>query len=130
MKMFLSFESMNKSREYGGSDFLEFQFCRLPENAADKEKVNTDNLRFRLDDSLYVYDDVQFFNAYSHIFADGLYANLQRGVIDICGINYYDEALTEKILDMVMTEKPPCHDRLTEWLKKAREYNGFYILGM
>lgn len=129
-KIFLSFESQDERRNYGGSCFVELQFCRLPMSAPIEKIVAVSSIRHWKDDSLYVSDDSRFFNIYSSIFNGGVYCNLQSGIVDTYGINYYDPALTEVIIQRLLSEKPEDHERLVEWLKEAGAYNGFYVLGI
>lgn len=132
--MFLSFESQDERRNYGGSCFIELQFCKLPSTTPLRKIVSVRNIEYWKDDSLYVsgnedaFDD--FYMAYSQIFTDGAYNHLQSGVVDICGINYYNPVLTEAIIQRLLLEKPTDYERLVDWLKKAKSYNGFYILGV
>lgn len=82
-------------------------------------------------DSLYVsFDDLeQFYIEYSHIFNCGVYGNLKTGTVDIFGINYYAPDLIDSIKSM-LKHKPTDYEILIQWLNKAKECNGFYILGI
>lgn len=128
--MFLSFESQEERREYGGSDFLELQFCRLPVGTPVKEIVDIDNIKDWKDDSLYVSDETDFVKIYGSFFTGGVYNNLQTGAVDLCGINYYSPKQTEKMISQLLKEKPTDYKRLICWLKEALSYNGFYVLGI
>lgn len=126
-----TFLSQDERRAYGGTCFIELQFCRLPVKAPLKKIVSVDSIEFWKDDSLYVdADEDDFYITYSRFFTGGVYNNLQRGVVDIYGINYYDPALTGEIIRRLLLEKPTDHECLVDWLKKAGSYNGFYILGV
>lgn len=81
-------------------------------------------------DSLYVHggDDYAFFSAYSRIFAGGLYANGETGVMDLCSVTYYSPRETARILAALQTEHLPDQDVLVRWLEQASD--GFFILGL
>lgn len=128
--MFLTFASQAERREYNGSGFIELQFCRLPATTPLKKIVAVSSIAFWKDDSLYVADEDEFYRAYFQIFSDGVYSNLKRGAVDVYGINYYDRSATEEIISRLSDQKPPDHERLAQWLRKAITYNGFYVLGI
>jgi len=128
--LFHTFNSQDERRLHGGSAFLEMQFCTLPAGTTIEEFVAVDNIKHWLNDSLYIDDENAFYEAYSHIFDCGVYNNLQCGTVDIYGINYYAPALTDTIIDKILKIKPKDCEPLLKWLYQAREYNGFYILGL
>lgn len=128
--MFHIFNSQEERRKYGGSAFIEIQFCRLPHGTALSELVAVDNIKNWLDDSLYVDDENQFYIEYSQIFDCGTYNNMKIGTVDIYGINYYAPSQIEILLGRVLKEKPSEYEVLAQWLERARRYNGFYILGI
>ncbi len=126
--LFHTFNSQEERRSYGGSAFVEMQFCKLPSGTAIKELV--DNINHWQNDSLYVNDENTFYQEYSDIFDRGIYNNLECGTVDIYGINYYAPFLTDQIIDRLRKNMPLEHEVLTEWLIKSKMYNGFYILGI
>lgn len=130
--MFYSFASQDERRKFGGSDFIEIQFCRLPHSTKIETIVSGDSLNYWHDDSLYVCgDDVnEFYNEYKCIFDCGVYNNLEIGAVDTYGINYYCPDFIELIITKLMNCKPTDYEILIEWLNKAKEFNGFYILGI
>lgn len=130
--MFCSFKNQEERRNYGGSEFIEIQLCDMPQRSQIRELVSIDNIRGWRDDSLYVHgDDYEaFFREYSHIFDCGTYNNLQTGVMDLCGINYYAPNLVDLITEKLRKEKPQDYEVLAAWLACAKEHNGFYILGL
>lgn len=71
-----------------------------------------------------------FYNEYSRILNCGMYGNLKCGVVDIFGINYYAPSLIDTIIEEIKKNKPLDYETLIEWLNKAKQYNGFYVLGM
>ena len=55
--LFHIFNNQDERREFGGSDFLELQFCQLKKGTSIKKIVDTDKINCWLNDSLYVYGD-------------------------------------------------------------------------
>jgi hypothetical protein len=92
--------------------------------------VAVNNINYWQNDSLYINEEDTFYQEYSHIFSCGIYNNLKRGTVDIFGINYYSPSLIDPIIEKLQKEKPSDYRTLIEWLTKAKEYNGFYILGI
>ncbi len=129
--MFYSFASQTERRKFGGSDFLEIQFCKMPLNTKTETIVAVDSINYWLDDSLYISgDDADaFLKAYGRIFDCGIYNNLEIGVVGPFGINYYRSELIDAIIAKLLEFKPTDYERLLEWLNTAKKYNGFYILG-
>ena len=130
--LFKIFNSQEERKKYGGSAFIEIQFCRLPMETNIKDIVAVDRICHWQNDSLYVYiDNINvFYKEYSRIFNCGIYNNLKKGGIDIYGINYYDLPHIDSMIETLFMEKPVDYETLAEWLNRARAYNGFYILGI
>ncbi len=128
--LFHTFSSQDERRAFGGSCFIEFQFCPMPESSSMDELVSVDNIEHWRDDSLYVADENRFYEEYCGIFDSGTYNNLETGVVDIYGINYYSPALTEIVVERIKAEKPEDYEKLLHWLESIKEHNGFYILGI
>ena len=126
--LFHIFNSQRERREYGGSCFIELQFCSLPKGTPIETLVNSD-VHWQ-DDSLYVDDENKFYKEYSSIFDCGVYNNLSSGSVDVYGLNYYSPEKTDIIIDKLGREKPCDYQVLLDWLEKSKEYNGFYILGI
>lgn len=129
--MFYVFNSQEERREFGGSAFIEIQFCKMPSDSKIK-KIIANGMKNWRDDSLYIYvDDIDtFFNEYSSFFACGTYNNSKSGILDIFGTNYYKPDLIDNIAAMILESKPTDYEILIEWLYKAKNFNGFYILGI
>ncbi len=129
--LFHVFSSQEERRNFGGSDFIEMQYCRLDRETEMERVVLTDAIEHWKNDSLYIHgDDVnEFVSHYRMIFTDGIYSNLKCGTVDIYGINYYSREQTYLILERVKGIKPPDYQILLNWLEKAEENTGFYILG-
>lgn len=126
--MFHLFSSQAERREYGGSGFLEMQFCRLARGAKVAQIVNSiENWR---DDSLYIDDENEFYREYGAIFDCGFYSNLERGAVDVYGINYYPPECVETLIARIAERKPQEYGAVLGWLGEAEQYNGFYILGI
>jgi hypothetical protein len=106
--MFHSFESREKRREFGGSAFIEIQYCRLKPTARISEIVSLHTRNDWKDNSLYVYaDDMdEFYSNYKDIFCDGTYNNTKKGNIDLSGINYYSPKQLPEIIDKTKKQKP------------------------
>lgn len=130
--MFYRFWDQAERQDFGGGDFLELQYCKLPAGTELKRIVAVDSIVHWLEESLYIDGDETgpFFREYGDIFDGGVYANLKTGPLDWCGINYYDPALTERIIAAILEKKPPESTKVLLWLYEARNYNGFYILGV
>ena len=126
--LFHIFDTQQERRVYGGSDFIELQFCRLPADTPIKKLVDSDV--YWLDDSLYVDDENLFYDEYSEIFSCGIYNNLSSGVVDLYGLNYYSPDLTDTIIEKIKQKKPLDYEMLLDWLNKSKAFNGFYILGL
>ena len=130
--LFYTFSSQAERREFGGSDFFEIQFCRMPQNTELKIITAVDSIHHWLDDSLYVYGDDQndFLQEYNGILDCGIYGDSETGAIDPYGINYYGPDLIDTIIARLLEVRPADHERLVEWLNTAKQYNGFYLLGV
>ena len=104
----------------------------MPKRSQIKELVSVDNIRSGRNDSLYIHedDDEAFFREYSRVFDCGTYNNLETGVVDLCGINYYAPNLIDLTLEKLREEEPQGCEVLAAWLVRAKEHNGFYILGL
>lgn len=128
--LFHTFGSQEERRKFGGSAFIEVQFCKLPVGTKLKKIVAVGSIKNWQNDSLYIDDVDLFYTEYSPIFNCGIYNNLKRGIVDIFGINYYTPDLLDSITQRLDIDKPIDYKLLTDWLKKAKVYNGFYILGI
>lgn len=124
------FNSQEERRRFGGSAFIEIQFCKMPFNTKAKKIVAVNSITHWQNDSLYIDEADKFFQEYSHIFNSGIYHNLKTGIVDIFGINYYAPSLIDPIIEKLQADKPIDYELLIDWLRKAKEYNGFYILGI
>lgn len=129
--LFLTFSSQEERRKYGGSDFIELQYCRLLPNTEIEDIVSVDAVEHWKSDSLYVYgDDMdRFYSSYGTIITGGIYNNMECGPVDWCGINFYSQEQAAKIIKRIEIERPPEHQALLDWLKAGRQYIGFYVLG-
>ena len=130
--LFHTFSSQEERREFGGSYFIEIQYCRLSQGTEIERIVSVDAIEHWKNDSLYIYgdDDNEFILHYGKIFTGGIYNNLKFGMIDICGINYYSLQQTHLILERIKKAKPLDYQVLLNWLEKIKENIGFYILGL
>ena len=128
--MFLSFKTDDDRRKYGGSAFIELQYCNLPADSDINQLVSVDNIINWKADSLYIYidDDNSFVEEYGHIFTGGTYNNLKTGPVDICGINYYSPQQVTEIVRIIKADKPLDYSTILPWLQKSEQNNGIYIL--
>ena len=130
--LFHSFRSQAERRAFGGSDFIEIQYCRLPEGTSIREIVSVDAIKHWKADSLYISgDDMDlFYQSYGDIITGGVYNNRERGPMDLFGINFYSREQTDAIIERLAEEKPPEYQILCSWLQAGKPYGGFYILGV
>ena len=128
--LFHVFSSQEERRTFGGSAFIEVQFFKMPYKTKTKKIVAVNSIKHWQNDSLYINDEDTFYQEYSNIFTCGIYNNLKSGIVDIFGINYYEPSLVDSIITKLHKNKPIDYMILVEWLTKAKEYNGFYILGI
>ncbi len=116
--MFHLFENQEKRKLYGGCAFMELQYCKANDGTTDKRIVCADSISHWKDDSLYIFeDDIEKFMK-------------QQGEIDEYGINYYTPLQVLEVINDIESSKPIEYSKLLDWLKKAAEYNGIYILGI
>ncbi len=129
--LFYKFTSQEERRKYGGSDFIELQYCKLSKDSKITSIIAIESIDHWKDDSLYVSgDDMEvFFSQYNEIFNGGIYNNEKSGVVDLLGINYYSPQQSEIIIKQVLEQRPLDYRILLNWLKDVKMYNGFYILG-
>ena len=121
--MFRSFASQEERKKAGGSAFLELQYCTLPRETSLKKIVSAKEAEHWKNDSLYVRaDDLELFSRE--------YGNLFDGNLSLFGIGYYSPLRTENLIEKIATTKPTDYEILLTWLVKAKEQNGFYILGL
>lgn len=118
---FYTFRSQDERRSFGGSAFIEIQFCDLPEGTKEKKLLAINSIKHWKNDSLYVYlDDIEaFYHEYNPIFD-----------CDIYGINYYAPSKIDMLIGILNKEKPSAYECLVGWLNEAQCHNGFYILGI
>lgn len=128
--MFHSFNSQNERKNFGSSQFIEIQYCKLKKGTNIKKIVS--EIDYWKEDSLYIHiDDFDdFISNYGKIFNTGTYNNLETGLIDETGINYYSPEQTKEIIKIIEMQKPFDYKVLIYWLNKVQEYNGFYFLGI
>ena len=128
--MFHIFASQEERRAYGGSAFVEIQFCRLPHGTSVQELVAVDSIRNWQNDSLYTDDENRFYEEYHELLDFGIYNNMKRGTVDIYGINYYPPSAIDTVINRLIEHKPAGYAVFLEWLNRAKLHNGFYVLGI
>ncbi len=124
--MFLKFNTAEQRRAYGGSMFVELQYCRLPVGTSGRELVSISAIRFWDTASLYIcFDEMDAFcSEYKSILDSG------ANSLDLYGINYYSALKTEAVIKEIEAKKPCEHEVLLKWLRENPYHNGFYILGV
>ena len=132
--LFHTFTSQAERREFGDGDFLEFVFCKLSRNTPVEEIVSNEkvaSLHWK-NSSLYLCGDDRnkFCDSYGEIITDGTYANLKKGYLDWCGINWFSPKQASCIMNKIREEKPMDFEPLLSWLERETEFNGFYVLGL
>ena len=132
MLLFLTFNSQEERQKFGGSDFIELQYCRLSPYMKIKEIVSVNAIKHWENDSLYICGDNMdmFYSSYGTIITGGIYSNMERGPVDLFGINFYSQEQTKQIMQRIEVEMPPEYQIFLKWLKEGKEYVGFYILGI
>lgn len=130
--LFYTFSSQEERREFGGSYFIEMQYCKFAEGTEIQKLISVDSIEHWKNDSLYIYGDNEneFMELYSDIFTGGIYNNGESGVVDMYGINYYSREYSRSIMEKIKKIKPLDYQLLLNWLDKSDEYSGFYILGL
>ncbi|MCD8353950.1 MAG: hypothetical protein LUC47_06530 [Clostridiales bacterium] len=128
--LFHTFHSQTEREKCGGSAFLELQFCKLPARSNLEALVAVEGIDPWQNDSLYIHDARLFDREYNSVFDCGVYNNLKVGTVDLWGINYYPPFSIDILIQKTDAEKPLEYETLRTWLRKAKAYNGFYILGM
>jgi len=128
--LFYKFNNQRERRSFGGSFFIEIQYCTLPESTDIKVITSVGSIKNWQNNSLYVNDENKFFEEYCSILNKGYYNNLKQGIIDIYGINYYTKTETENIKKKLKENKPEDSEALLNWLEDAEKFNGFYVLGI
>lgn len=130
------FCSQKERKKIGGTLFIEFQYCKMKPGTELQDLVPEDGIDCWLDDSLYIYiDDVDIFiKEYANIFNSGIYYNdnnhkLERG-LELYGDTYYSPDQVETITAQILESKATDYEILIDWLKEARNHNGFYIIGI
>lgn len=128
--LFYKFKNQEERKNFGGSAFIEIQYCTLPESTDIKVITSVESIKNWQNNSLYVNDENKFFEEYCSILNKGYYNNLKQGTVDIYGINYYTKTETENIKKMLEENKPEDYDVFLQWLENVSNYNGFYVLGI
>ena len=130
--LFHTFASQDERRKLGGSDYIEFQLCKLKRGTKLEKIVSNEAVKHWKNDSLYICGDdmEEFYAIYGEIFRDGYYGNGERGIVDYCGINYYTLEQTMFIVERLKREKPKDFQILLDWLTDVGKHNGIYLLGV
>ena len=92
-KIFHSFANQEERQNFGGTAFMELQYCTLRPETEIKKIVGVGAHGNWMDSSLYIYlDDIESFCLnYGDIFYGGTYNNLHKGLsvqMDTTNLNY------------------------------------------
>ena len=130
--LFYTFSSQDERRKFGGSYFIEMQYCKFAKGTEIQKLIPVNAIEHWKNDSLYIYGDHdnEFMKFYSDIFTGGIYSNGKSGIVDLYGINYYSRECSHIIIEKIKKTKPLDYQLLLNWLDKSNEYTGFYILGL
>ena len=130
--LFHTFSSQEERRKFGGSYFIELQYCGLAQGTGIKKIVSAATIEDWKMDSLYIYGDDgnQFVLLYGKIFTGGIYSNKKSGMVDVHGINYYSQEQTCLMMEKIIEMKPSDYQILLKWMEEVKEYIGFYVLGL
>ena len=130
--LFHTFSSQDERRNFGGSDFIEIQHCRLPQQSELETIVSVDAVSHWQNDSLYISgDDMDaFYEHYGSIITGGTYNNGECGPMDLFGINFYSREQASMIAERLKTETPQDYQILLKWMQSGVNYIGFYVLGV
>lgn len=88
--LFYTFKNLEERHQFGGTTFIELQYCRLNKDVKLNDIVSLKKIKNGFDDSLFVFvDDIDvFYESYGKIFNNGAYNKNSVGPMDIYGINY------------------------------------------
>lgn len=130
--LFHVFDSQEERHKFGDSCFIELQYCRLPFGTKLKKIISVEAVKHWQNDSLYVFGDDSdtFYSLYHAIIMDGTYNNMERGLVDLYGINFYSQQQAAQIAGRLKIEKPLEYQTLLNWLEAGNQFVGFYILGL
>ncbi len=119
--LFHMFCSQEERRAFGGSAFIEMQFCKLPAETKKEKLLALSSISHWKNDSIYIYlDDIDSFCQEYGPFLD----------CDVYGINYYTPSTIDLLIDKLNKSMPLDYEVLVSWLCDAKCHNGFYILGI
>lgn len=129
--LFYTFSTQEERRNFGGSDFIELQYCRLKWGTSLRGITSACRTHWE-DDSLYVPGQHmdEFLAAYSDVLGEALYPNTKSGPVYPFGPNYYPPERVSAIVDRLHERNSEDDRTLSKWLLKATEHNGFYVLGV
>lgn len=130
--LFHIFHSQKERRDFGGSDFIEMQYCKLEQGSEIEKIVSADAINYWKNDSLYIFgDDMNmFYSHYGKIITGGVYNKKDSGPLDLLGINFYSQKQLIFMIERIKKEKPADYQILLKWLEAGTEYIGFYVLGI
>jgi len=130
--LFHVFASEEERRRYGGTAFVEIQYCDMPSRTFAGRLPAARHIQSWKNDSLYVHaDDLDTFcREYGSLPGRDSCNGRKCRSIDPYGINYFAAAAVDLLIAWLDKEKPADYEVLAAWLASAKERNGFYILGL
>ena len=131
--MFHAFKNQDERRAFGGTAFMELQYCKLKQTARIRKILSWRSISNWQNDSLYVHvDDMHcFFSNYADIFGDAVLSNVKGAKgMDPYGVNYFSPAQLTEIICKIEEQQPLEYAVILQWLKQGIDYNGIYILGI
>lgn len=124
--MFHVFSNQKERRQFGGTCFLEIQYCRHEKGTPLERLISIDSITNWEDDSLYVHgdDQTEFYDQYAGLLGWNTFMKTY-------GISYFSCEQTAEIIEAADRMRPVEYEKLIQWLEAAKDrYNGFYILGI
>lgn len=123
---------IEKNDKGNNTNYIEFQVCYKCLNTSHELLVKVDSISFNVESSIYIdfLDYEKFISIYGIYFNNCMHNNLSEGALDPYGINYFSLDKTKLIIEKISTVKPFECEKLIDFLNKAKDNNGFYILGI
>lgn len=83
--LFHIFNSQEERKKYGGSDFIELQYCGLEKGTAIEDIVSADKIKHWQNDSLYIFgDDINLFYKHYGGIVTGELTAIKNAALWIC----------------------------------------------
>ena len=129
-RLLLTFRSQDERRAYTDACCMEMQVCKSVRGTALSEIMDSDRMEFWRNDSLYICEIAEFVRVYGKYTVQGIYADGERGAVDVYGPNYYPPETVTQMIGQIAADKPAEYETMLRFLREAETQNGFYILGI